>query len=455
MTRWGRRRRPFESQGGLLRPSIERDAALKSELWRFTWPALLGGLTVPLVGLCDTTIAGHLGHPRALAALGIAATAFDLLFFLFSPLRMGTTGLSAQAEGAGDREAQAAVLLRASLLALTIGFGLTAASAPLSAAVLMPFGASDAVSRAAELYLSARLLGAPAALLNYAILGWLIGAQRPQLVMGAQLTLNGLNVGLSIFFANQLDLGLWGIGAASALAQLMVTVTLVLLTREAYLNRPAWAALPQRRAWSALFVLSGDLMLRTLALMSAFALFQRMSARQGTEILAVNSALLQLQHLQSYALDGFAHGVEALVGAALGAGKSSQLRPLIRVATKLSAYTALAIAVAYFLAGDWIISLLTDLPAVRESAAVYLPWAALSPLLSVWPFLLDGVFIGAARADILRRGMLISLILFLCSAAILTPLAANHGLWAALMIFMIARGVTLYGPLRRLLGEPS
>ena len=440
-------------RGGQVRCDAEQrgEPPAAAALWRFTWPALLGGVTVPLVGLCDAAIAGHLGEPTALAAAGLAATAFDCLFFAFSFLRMGTTALSAQAFGERDELSLSAALLRPALLALSIGGLIALGSVPLAALALLPFGAESAVCTAAESYLAARLLGAPAALLNFAHFGWLIGAQRPRAVMGAQLLLNTLNITLSLFFSLQLQLGLWGLGAASALSQLIIAIGLGAVLRRRYRARGIWPLMRRRAPWRRLLQISRDLMLRTLALMSVFALFQRTGAGIGTLTLAANSALLQLQQLQSYALDGFAHGAEALIGEAVGARRREQLRSLVGVAARLSALSAAGIALLWLSAGGTLIALLTDLPLVRAEALRFLPWAILSPLISVWPFLLDGILIGAAETRALRQGMLASLGLFIIANAVLVPYAGNHGLWLAFLLFMMARGLTLLPALRRLL----
>ena len=207
----------------------------------------------------------------------------------------------------------------------------------------------------------------------------------------------------------------------------------------------------QRSPWYRLFKISRDLMLRTLALMSVFAIFQRSGASIGTLTLAANSALLQLQQLQSYALDGFAHGAEALVGEAIGARRRDQLRRLIGVAARLSALSAVGIAFLWFIAGEGLIAVLTDLPQVRAEALRFLPWAILSPLISVWPFLLDGILIGAAETRALRQGMFLSLGIFVVANAALVPSVGNHGLWIAFLLFMAARGLTLLPALHRLL----
>jgi MATE family multidrug resistance protein len=331
-------------------------------------------------------------------------------------------------------------------MAAAIGAAVLALQLPLIDYALRALGGSDAVQRHARIYCHARIWAAPLALGNYVVLGWLLGTQRVRLALLSQVFINSVNIAAVLLFVYGFDWGVAGIGAATATADALGFVLgAALLWHGRPRGLPALnrAALFDTAALKRLVVLNRDIFVRTLCLLSSFGWFAHLGARQGDATLAANALLLNFQTFMAYGLDGFAHAAEALVGAAIGARDRHAFAQAVKVTALWSALGALGFTLVYWGAGAWIVERLTDQAAVRAAAETYLPWAALSPVISVWGFLLDGVFIGATRTRELMMSMIVSLAVFVAVSSALLTLHGNHGLWAAMMIFMAARGVTL------------
>jgi MATE family multidrug resistance protein len=410
------------------------------------FPIVLANLTQPILGAVDTAVAGHLEGASYLGGVALGGLFFNFVFWGFGFLRMGTTGLVAQAHGADDHAELRNTVIRALLMALAIGAAVLALQLPLIDYALRALGGSDAVQRHARLYCHARIWAAPLALGNYVVLGWLLGTQRVRLALLSQVFINSVNIAAVLLYVYGFDWGVAGIGAATATADALGFVLgAALLWHGRPRGLPALnrAALFDTAALKRLVVLNRDIFVRTLCLLSSFGWFAHLGARQGDATLAANALLLNFQTFMAYGLDGFAHAAEALVGAAIGARDRHAFAQAVKVTALWSALGALCFALVYWEAGAWIVERLTDQAAVRVAAETYLPWAALSPVVSVWGFLLDGVFIGATRTRELMVSMIVSLAVFVAVSSALLALHGNHGLWAAMMIFMAARGITL------------
>jgi multidrug resistance protein, MATE family len=410
------------------------------------FPIVLANLTQPILGAVDTAVAGHLDSASYLGGVALGGLFFNFVFWGFGFLRMGTTGLVAQAHGAADEAELRNTVIRALLMAGAIGAAVLALQLPLIDYALRLIGGSEAVQRHARIYCHARIWAAPLALGNYVVLGWLLGTQRVRLALLSQVFINSVNIVAVLLYVYLFDWGVAGIGAATATADALGFVLgAALLWHGRPRGLPALkrAALFDTSALKRLVVLNRDIFVRTLCLLSSFGWFTHLGARQGDATLAANALLLNFQTFMAYGLDGFAHAAEALVGAAIGARDRHAFRQAVKVTALWSALGALGFALVYWGAGAWIIERLTDQAAVRVAAETYLPWAALSPVISVWGFLLDGVFIGATRTRELMVSMIVSLTVFVAVSSALLALHGNHGLWAAMLIFMAARGVTL------------
>jgi MATE family multidrug resistance protein len=334
---------------------------------------------------------------------------------------------------------------RALLTAGLIGALLLAVQRPLISAALALLGASSEVHRNAQLYCDIRIWSAPAALANYTILGYLLGRQRARTALLLQATINVVNMAVALTLVIWRHWGVAGIATATMTAEWTGCVLGlgIMFASGARASHLRWSELIDGASLRRLFALNRDILLRTLSLVAAYAWFTRTGARSGNAILAANAVLINFLWIAGYGLDGFANATEALVGEAIGAGRVADFRAVLK-ASSVSAFTvSAALSLLYLLFGRNLIAVFTNQEAVRSLAVQYLPWLIVLPLVAVWSFLLDGVYIGATRAQELRDSMLISLIGYLGLAIVLTARFGNHGLWCAMLAFMALRAITL------------
>jgi len=426
-------------------------------VWRLALPIMLANLTQPLMGMVDTAIIGHLPDPALIGAVAVGALVFSLLYWGFGFLRMGTTGFAAQAFGARDPAELSACLARPMLLALLLGGILVACQGPIADLAFAMVEPSAAVEAPARSYVAIRIWSAPASLAGYVVMGWLLAVQDTRWVLALSVLTNLFNLFFSLYFVLALDWGIAGVAAGTLCADyatLLISIPLLAWKLGRHGAAPGWARVFEPAALLALLRVNADLFLRTLALQAVFFCFTSAGARQGDAILAANALLLHLHSLTSYALDGFAHATETLAGAAWGARRRDRFKGAIEASTLWAAIFAIAFAIAFAVAGTAILSLFTEHREILDLAALYLPWLVLSPLVSIWSYMLDGVFIGTTRTGPMRNTMLLALLLFLVLLWALLPAAGNHGIWIAFLAFMLARGIglglLLPGLLRRL-----
>jgi MATE family, multidrug efflux pump len=416
------------------------------EAWRLAWPLILSNLSVPLLGIADTAVVGHLPAPHYLGAVAIGALVFNVLYFVFGFLRMATTGLTAQACGRGDGEELRAGLGRALLLAVLIAALLLIGGGGIRSAAGAIFEPGARVEAELDSYLRIRLLGAPAGLANMALLGWLLGMQDARGPMALLLVTNGVNIALDLIFVLGFGWGVAGVAAATVTAEYGGAGLGLWLVRRRLRALPgawSWRAIGARAAFGRLLAVNRDIMLRSLCLEAAFLTFTAISAREGEVILAANAVLLNFLTFAAFGLDGFAHAAEAMVGRYAGAGSRAGLRAATAANLALALGLAVVLALAFGFGGPSAIELMTGLDAVRATALAYLPYAIALPPVAVFAFLFDGIFIGATRAPEMRNGMVLALAVFLLAAWSLTPALGNHGLWLALLLLMAARGLWL------------
>lgn len=411
---------------------------------RIALPIVLANATVPILGAVDTGVVGQLGAAAPIGAVGIGAIVLSALYWVFGFLRMGTTGLTAQARGAGEGDEMRALLMRALLMGGAAGLGLILLQAPLIWAAFAIAPASDEVETLARAYIGIRIFSAPAAIALYGITGWMIALERTRAVLVLQLWMNGLNIGLDLWFVLGLGWGVEGVALATFLAEWTGLAAGLFICRDG-LARGAW------RAWGRVFDLprlrrmlavNGDILIRSVLLQAGVMSFLFLGAGLGDVTLAANQVLLQFLHITAYALDGFAFAAEALVGQALGARARDALRRAALLTSGWGLLIVLALAVVFALAGGRIIDLMTTAPEVRMEARAYLGWMVAAPLIGVASWMLDGIFIGATRTADMRNAMVVSTLIYALAVWLLLPFG-NHGLWAALMIFFVARAATL------------
>ncbi|GEN22899.1 MATE family efflux transporter [Halomonas cupida] len=411
------------------------------------WPIILSNITVPLLGLVDTAVVGHLEDSRYLAGVTLGATLFSFLYWGFGFLRMGTTGLTSQAMGREQDSAVRHLLGQSLLMASVIGLLLIILGDPLIALGLRLLDGSDSATQLAESYAAIRLLSAPAVLANYAILGWFLGQQNSRVTLALLLVNNGVNIVLDLVFVVGLDMTSDGVAWASVIADYSACGLGLWLCRHRLLRLGGHfekARLLRLSAYAELFSVNANLFVRTLGLLFAQAFFTAQGAAQGDTVLAANAVLLQFIMLTSYALDGFANAAEALTGHAIGRKRMDEFTTAVRGAAFCSVVTAGLASLAFAFGGNSLVALLTGLPEVRATAADYLPWMVAMPLIAVWSYLLDGVFIGATAIREMRNSIFIGLIVYL-PLWWLTQDFGNHGLWLSFMAFTAVRSSVLIG----------
>jgi len=413
---------------------------------RLAGPIVLANLSVPLLGAVDTAMMGHMDAPHYLAGLALGSLVFSFLYWGFGFLRMGTTGFAAQAVGAQDQTALGNSLIQAVLLGLGFGVVVIVLQSLIgSFAFTFLEGSGDAIANA-QAYFAIRIWSAPATLVTYCLLGWLIGIQRTRDTLYIQLILNGLNIGLDLLFVVGFGWGVEGVALGTVIAEYVALgVGLLLVRRQWRINHAHFdrADIFSPGKLSRLVAVNGDIFIRTFFLITAFALVTREGGRLGDIWLDANAILMMLQTSLAFGLDGFAMAVEGLAGAAFGAKDRRALHRAVKVSTVLALVTAGLYTILYGLGGYALINLFTDLAEVREIAYTYLPWIIASPFISVWCFQLDGIFIGAQRTRDMRNMMIIAFVIFL--AVLYGGLEAwgNHAIWGSLIAFFALRGITL------------
>ena len=425
-------------------PSSTR--AWHRRIWALAGPIIISNLSVPLVGAVDTAVVGHLPDPVYIGAVALGAVIFNFLYWGFGFLRMGTTGFIAQAHGAGDADEIRMTFARASLLAGSIGLALVILQKPIGLVALWAFSGDAELEGLTLDYYTIRIWSAPAALIHYAVLGCLIGMQNTRAALALQLTLNGSNVVLDLVFVLVLGLGVKGVALATVFSEyLAVSLGIWLLLHNLHRLGGKWyrSQILDSARLKAMVQVNANIFIRTLCLIFAFAYFTAIGTKLGKTTLAANAVLMHLQLFMAYGLDGFAHAAEALTGGAFGAKNTTAFKQAVKVSSVWALAIATLITLIYATLGMSIIELITGIPEVRATASDYLPWLIASPLLSVWSFQLDGIFIGTTRSTEMRNGMLISLAAYLCAVWVMVPLWDNHGLWLAMMVFMVTRALTL------------
>lgn len=414
-------------------------------LLRLALPIALSNLTVPLTGLVDLAMLGHLRAIRHLAGVALASVLFDYLYWTFGFLRMGTTGLTAQAAGRGEEPEVLAILGRAVLLAGAIAGAILLLQSAIESVGFRILSGAPAVEMAGRAYYRARILGAPAALVNFALIGWFLGREMPGRALVMTVVGNGANILLDYLFIVEFDLESRGAGFATALSQyLMLLVALGFVFRE----RPALygiaARMLDRRAFVASLQLNRDILIRTFCLITTFAVFINLSAAFGMIALAANAILIKLLDLAAYGIDGLAFATETLAGTFKGQRDRSSLRALLRLGLIWGELLAGSVILCLFLFGSSAYGLLTSHMDVIDEIRRYEGWSALALVFGAAAYIFDGLYLGLTEGRILRNAMLISTLgCFLPAAIVARQTASIHLLWLALVLFMAARVTTL------------
>lgn len=415
-------------------------------VWKLAGPIILANVTVPLLGAIDIAVVGHLPGPQYMAAVGIGATIFSALYFGFVFLRMGTTGLVAIAKGETNRIESSAWLIRALMIALSLGGLLILLKSFISNISFHFIKPPNETLFLAKAYFNARILAAPAALANFAFLGWIIGMHKAKHAFYSQFILNVTNIVLDLLFVVTLGYGVAGVAYATVIAEYVGVAYGLMIARKyilLYIRNHTKSPLFQLEKMKSLLSVNGNIFIRSLCLQIAFFYFTVKGASLGNTILAVNAVLTNFQLFTAYALDGFANAAEALVGDAVGKKKREAFIEAVKVTTFWAILLSIIFTAGYALFWEHLVSLLTNVTSVRETTRDYIIWAIILPLLSVWSFQLDGIFIGATHTKPMRNSMIVSLILYLILLQVTIPQWHNHGLWLGFSVFMVLRAATL------------
>ena len=427
------------------------------KIWAIAGPMILANLSTPLLGMVDTAVVGHLDSPVYLGAVALGSMLFSFLFWGFGFLRMVTTGLTSQANSGDDDSQPRDVLVQSGLLAIIIAGLLLALQAPIGWLAFKIIDGSPEVLAEAWLYYQIRIWSAPATLLNYAILGWLIGMAASRSALAVVLVINLCNIGFDLLLVNGFGMKADGVALASVIAEYCGLVFALALLQRRRLN------LTQIRLRDELRLmienrhslsLHGNFMIRTLCLIFSFAFFTNQGAQAGDVTLAANMVLLNFITFMAHVLDGFANSTEVMSGRAIGRRDAAMLKRSLQLNGIWSWLAACLFSLVYWLFGSEIIALLTSIDSVAATAEKYRYWVVLAPVLAVWSYLFDGLFVGATLGREMRNTMLFSTFICFLPGWYLLQGWENHGLWAALMILLTTRGLSqsayLPGIIRRL-----
>ncbi len=408
-------------------------------------PIVLSNATVPILGAVDTGVVGQMGAAAPIGAVGMGAVILSAIYWIFGFLRMGTTGLAAQARGAGESAEMRALLVRGLMLGGAAGLVFILAQVAIFSGAFWLSPASPEVETLARSYLEIRIWGAPATIALYAITGWLIAVERTRGVFLLQIWMNGLNIVLDLWFVLGLGWGVEGVAIATLIAEWTGLALGLWLCRDGFAGKiwRDWPRIFDATRLRRMVQVNGDIMIRSVLLTGSFTTFLFVGSDLGDVNLAANQVLLQFLEITAFALDGFAFSAEALVGGAVGARDRYQVRRASIMASQWGVGGAVLLSAVFFFGGPALIDLMSTSPEVREAGRTFLFWAALAPIIGVASWMFDGIYIGATWTRDMRNAMLQSVAIYVVALFILVPAFGNHGLWAALMVLNLARGVTM------------
>ncbi|PRY78241.1 MATE family multidrug resistance protein [Yoonia maritima] len=408
-------------------------------------PVVLSNATVPILGVVDTGVVGQMGEAAPIGAVGIGAIILTAIYWIFGFLRMGTSGLTAQATGAKNEAEVAALLTRSLIIGLSAGVAIILLQGLLFAGAFRVSPATPEVENLARQYMAIRVWSAPAMIALYGITGWLIGQERTGAVFAIQLLMNGTNIALDLLFVLGFEWGVQGVAWATFIAEWAGVVLGLWLCRAAFAVRDwrDWARVLDRARLINMAAVNSDIMIRSVLLQAIFVSFLFFGAKFGEVQLAANHILLQFLSVTGYAMDGFAVAAEALVGNAMGARSRAALRRSAVMTTFWGGVICIVLAICFAVFGTTIIAIMAKNVPVQEAAAIYLPYMVAAPIVGVLPWMMDGIFIGATRTKDMRNMMIISTIIYFAAVIPLMQAYGNHGLWLGLLLSFVVRGITL------------
>lgn len=408
-------------------------------------PIVLSNATVPILGAVDVGVVGQLSAAEPIVAVGIGAMVLTTVYWIFGFLRMGTVGMVGQAAGAGDQAEVSALLTRALMIAGAGGLALIVLQWPIFALALWISNASAEAEALAQSYLVIRVWTAPFAISVYALTGYLVAMERSGGVFWVQLVMNSLNIALNYIFVLKFGWGVPGVAIATVIAEVSGAALALWLCRDAF-RLPAWRDWPRvfdRVRLIRMMVVNTDILIRSLLLMGIFSSFVFLGTQFTDTTVAANQVIIQFMYITAYAMDGFAFAAETLIARAYGRGDIARVRQSAKVASIWGLIICAVLALFFAIVGPWLIDLMAKDPGVQQTARVYLWWMVAAPLVGCAAWMLDGIFIGATRSADMRNMMVLSFVAYVVAVLILVPPFGNHGLWMALLVSFIARGITL------------
>ncbi|WP_428773641.1 MATE family efflux transporter DinF [Vibrio sp.] len=426
--------------------AILSDASIHKRVLLLAIPMVLSNITIPLLGLVDAAVIGHLEHAWYLGGVALGSTMISVTFWLLGFLRMATTGMCAQSYGSGNQRQLALVFVQGIMMALTLAVTFLLLHPWLNDWVFMLTDASEQVKQYGQQYFAIRVWSAPAALANFVILGWLLGTQNARAPMWMVIITNLANIVLDLLFVVGFNWQVAGVALASVLADYLGMSfglwCVWRIWRTSKLPSPISLIGQASHGAGRMLKLNRDIFLRSLCLQAAFSFMTFQGASYGDQVVAANAVLMSFLMMISYGMDGFAYAMEAMVGKAVGAKDREQLGSAMVGSTFWSLIICVALTLVFAWQGSSLIALITDIPSVQRQADEYLPWLVAMPLVAMWCFLLDGIFIGATKGREMRNCMFVATSSFFLVFFIMAGWQ-NHALWLAMLTFMAVRGLTL------------
>ncbi|MGH2317889.1 MATE family efflux transporter [Planococcus sp. SE5232] len=409
-------------------------------------PLTLSTITTPLLGAVDTAVVGQLPDPAFIGGVAIGAVIFNTLYWLFGFLRIGTSGFAAQANGANDSLLGTLALIRPLIIALVVGLSFFLLQKPIEFLALTLLDPADDVSALASDYFGIRIWGVPFTLVNYVIMGWLIGMARIKISVMIQVFMNLLNILLDVIFVFGFGWGVSGVASATLIAEVtacLFGLWIVWKGTSYQFQVPSITLVTDGSSIKKMMAVNQDLFIRTLCLLTVINLFTYKSAAFGTETLAANAVLLQVHYLMAYFYDGISNASSILSGRAVGSNDSRLFKKTINLSFQWAIYSSLLLTVSYWLFSESLFSFFTSIPEVIELGGIYGDWLLLYPLVASFGIVLYGVFTGATETAHIRNSMLFALGVFLLALWGGVPILQNHGLWLAFILFSLGRSVFL------------
>lgn len=417
-------------------------------------PSIISNITVPLLGLVDVSIVGHLGSAAYIGAIAIGGMLFSMIYWIFGFLRMGTSGLTAQAYGRRDLAEVILLFVRSLGIAFGLALLLIMLQYPILKVAFTLIDATPAIKDLASLYFRICIWGAPAVLGLYSFAGWFVGMQNSRFPMYIAITQNVVNIAASLFFVFVWNRGVAGVAMGTLVAQYAGLLMASLLWYGYYRRlwqKLNWQMLTDYEAMRSFFILNRDIFFRTLCLVAVTTYFTSRGAEQGDIILAVNTLMMQLFTLYSYIMDGFAYAGEALTGRYVGAHNQTDLRRMIRTLFAWGVGLALAFTLLYGIGGSSFLGLLTNEQEVLNASSDYFYWVLAIPLAGMAAFLWDGIYIGATASRQMLYSMLVASVSFFILQRIFQQQMGNHALWMAFIAYLFLRGLVQTGLARKIL----